>query len=94
MGDHETVKDFEGAARFAGKALRGKAVGDRGESGEADCKRHPPVETNPHQVVKVLGLVSRQGLLLVADLESPPIACCKLSVMVSTFQVVAVYPLT
>ena len=46
-----------------------------------DCKRHPPVETSPHQVLKVLGLVSRQGLLLVVDLESPPIVCCKLLVV-------------
>ena len=82
MRDHETTEDFEGAARFAGKTLRGKAVGDRGESGEHwRTARHPPMETSPYQVLKVLGLVSRQGLLLVVDLESPPKVCCKQLVM-------------
>ena len=56
----------------------------------ADRKRHPPDESSPHQVSKVLGLLSRQGLLLAVELESPPIVCCRLLVTRLGLQGVAV----
>ena len=40
-----------------------------------------------------MGLANRQGLILVVDLESPPIVCCKLLVIVSILQGVAACPL-
>ena len=44
----------------------------------ADCKRGPSVDTSSH-ILKVLGLVSWQGLLPVGEVESTPTTCCQLS---------------